>query len=352
MAELDSSLVLGDLKVTGGINLSGDLSITGITSMTGKLSLASLQIGTSTTAGYYLKANDASGNVAWAALPADKYLSGVAGSGDGTVTFTVTNGSNITWDSSHSHSEYITTDKYLSGVSGTCGGNITFTVTNGSNITWDSSHRHQIPVGQSTYYNHSTSAYADAPIYSRPDTEDGWIYCDSVNAQYGIYHRQINTNLVVSGNVDLPGNSIAFIGSNALAAYVALQTGNTYFKGTLTVGGASATVNGQAVVLTNDSRLTDPRLPILHGDSNHNCYAYARISFIPGQSQAIWTHNKGWGDYIIQITPNSPETHFYYTNRSSNSITICLDDPAYESIDVDVVLINPVGITNSGFTMS
>ena len=39
----------------------------------------------------------------------NNYLTGVSGSGDGTVTFTRTGLSNLTWDASHSHSEYLLT---------------------------------------------------------------------------------------------------------------------------------------------------------------------------------------------------------------------------------------------------
>jgi hypothetical protein len=126
--------------------------------------------------------------------------------------------------------------------------------------------------------------------------------------------------------------------------------------GTLSVAadtvGVSLGTTGITACAGNDSRLSDARTPVTHGDSLHNCYAYARISFAAGQSQAVWTHNKNWSNYIIQITPNSPETHFYYMNKAANTITICLDDPAYEALDVDVVLINANTITTSGFTMS
>ena len=52
------------------------------------------------------------GDGAWA-TPSDvdtnNYLTGVSGSGDGTVTFTRSGLSNLTWDASHSHSEYLLT---------------------------------------------------------------------------------------------------------------------------------------------------------------------------------------------------------------------------------------------------
>ena len=51
------------------------------------------------------------GDGAWAvptAADGNNYLTGVSGSGDGTVTFTRSGLSNLTWDASHTHSEYLT----------------------------------------------------------------------------------------------------------------------------------------------------------------------------------------------------------------------------------------------------
>lgn len=106
-------------------------------------------------------------------------------------------------------------------------------------------HVSQIPVGVTTWYNHSSSSYTDAAIYSRDNTEDGWIYLDKSNAQYGVYHRQIDSTLTVASNEDLPMNSIAFIGNNTLGAYIQLNTGNAYFKGTV-----KASITGNAGTAT------------------------------------------------------------------------------------------------------
>jgi hypothetical protein len=88
-----------------------------------------------------------------------------------------------------------------------------------------------------SYRDHSVGAFDDAPIYSRASTEDNWIYCDTANAQWGIYHRNIDSTLVVSGQPDLPQNSIAFIGGNNLTAYVNLANGNVYCGDIIASGG-------------------------------------------------------------------------------------------------------------------
>ncbi|HZI10644.1 MAG TPA: tail fiber domain-containing protein [Myxococcus sp.] len=65
-------------------------------------------------------------------------------------------------------------------------------------------------------------------LYSAPDDRDAWIYLDSANTRsnWGIYHRQLND--AVKG---LPGNSIGFIGSSKLQAYISLRDGSAHFAG-------------------------------------------------------------------------------------------------------------------------
>jgi hypothetical protein len=95
-----------------------------------------------------------------------------------------------------------------------------------------------------TYRDHAISAANDAPIKSRIGTEDNWIYCDAANAQWGIYHRNIDSDLVVSGQPTLPANSIAYIGANQIASYVDMSNGNGYYRGSLSASNLSGTNTG------------------------------------------------------------------------------------------------------------
>jgi hypothetical protein len=107
----------------------------------------------------------------------NNYLSGVSGSGNGTVTFSRSGLSSLTWDASHSHtlsrstsgSGNVVTDvtlngmgftvyygtvssgggtadgnNYLSGVSGSGNGTVTFSRSGLSSLTWDASHSHTL----------------------------------------------------------------------------------------------------------------------------------------------------------------------------------------------------------------
>jgi hypothetical protein len=65
--------------------------------------------------------------------------------GDGVFTASLKVGSNNVWHSGNFNPSTkldATADKYLSNVFGTVGGTITFTIANGTNITWDSAHTH------------------------------------------------------------------------------------------------------------------------------------------------------------------------------------------------------------------
>jgi hypothetical protein len=95
-----------------------------------------------------------------------------------------------------------------------------------------------------TYRDHSASAANDAPIKSLSGSEDNWIYLDAANAQWGIYHRNIDTPLVVAGQPTLPANSIAFIGANEIASYVNLSNGNGFFRGSLSASNFSGSSSG------------------------------------------------------------------------------------------------------------
>ncbi len=143
-------------------------------------------------------------------------------------------------------------------------------VTAGADLTASdlpTNHNNYIPVAQTTWYSHTPSAWNDASIVSRGGAEDGWIFCDGVNGQYGIYHRQIDSNLVVAGNETLLSNSIAFIGGNSLASYINLSGGHGYFKGNLKVGGTIDTGQGATELYLMDQNVKTTSSPTFAGQT-------------------------------------------------------------------------------------
>lgn len=447
------------IKENGRVGI-GTISPSTLLDVNGTIKSTGFQLGSSTTAGYVLTANT-SGIGTWSALPADKYLSAVSSTdgGNGTITFTVANGTNITLNATHTHSylpisssETIDvnampgysklylgssanwTNKYTStnnatgfvnlnthpgsyysqlwfdtggdnfyhrvinnGVIGNwrkvwTDGNLTFGTSATNMATGNHTHAN-LSAGNGitgTTYNGSTAydwsivshagtAGSIGTIVVGTDTIGVSLGTTSTTAAAGNHTHTINDvtwlgnqNLICSAtangqewSIDLsPGTYTntywqVYSVPRATACLKAdSNTGNvsTGFNltvgGTLAVTGISATVGGQAVVLTNDTRLTDARTAVVHGDEKHNHQVFARILFAKGQSKAVWTHNKNWSDYIVQITPDSPETHFFYSEKTNNSISICLDDEAYEALNVDVMLTNASSIAASGFTMS
>ena len=83
----------------------------------------------------------------------------------------------------------------------------------------------------SNWKDHNINNYLDAAIISRDNTEDSWIFLDKASAQWGIYQRQIDSDLVNAGQPTLPANSLGYIGGNNLNAYLCLGDGRTFAKG-------------------------------------------------------------------------------------------------------------------------
>jgi hypothetical protein len=355
---------------------SNSLRTDGAINVAGKLTTSYIQIGNSTTTGYYLTAADTNGNASWTALPADKYLSEISGTCNSNVTFTVANGTNITWNSAHTHINdhspssdnqnvftSVTVNKANAIAVNTGEGviNVDNLSTDlgfiaGTNVTLNHDITNKIIKITATAYDgvngvklngtsFSIDALTSAECLSQTNAAEivvlsGGIYTKLGTTSTTAASGDHNHSNLIAGN-GITGNT--YDGKTQCTWSISSNTGTDSSVGTIVVGtdsiGVSLGNTGVTACAGNDPRLSDDRTPVIHDDSLHNCYAYARISFDVGKTKAIWTHNKNWNNYIIQITPNSPETHFYYTDRTSNSITIGLDDPAYEPLDVDVVLI-------------
>ena len=135
------------------------------------------------------------------------------------------------WDAAYTHASSSGTDHTYINQDVSTTANVTFNqVTTTTKVIGSVEAR----TGFSTYASHGSSAYLDAAIISRSD--DSWIFCDSADASNGIYHRQVGSDLVITGQQTLPGDSIAFIGAGNLVSYICLTNGNAFFKGNVICG--------------------------------------------------------------------------------------------------------------------
>lgn len=76
---------------------------------------------------------------------------------------------------------------------------------------------------------------AAANILTRGNDEDSWVILDnSGGANYGMYYRNINSDLVVSGSQTLPKNTYALVGGSDVKHYFNLDNGDVFHKGKLT----------------------------------------------------------------------------------------------------------------------
>jgi hypothetical protein len=68
--------------------------------------------------------------------------------------------------------------------------------------------------------------------------------------------------------------------------------------------------------------------PIKNTPSNNS------ITISAGSTSYTWTHNLGLTNYIVKLSTNNPEPHIYWSNKTTNAITINLDD----SYDTDTIV--------------
>jgi hypothetical protein len=183
----------------------------------------------------------------------------------------------------------------------------------------------------------------------RSDVSNAYIYGNAAwhagNLTFGTGNSNMSRGDHVHANL-IAGNGITgttYTGGAAQTWSIASHAGTAGSVGTITVTadavGVSLGTTSTTACAGNDSRLSDSRTPVEHGDSLHNNNKYARITFTGGTSNIgyQWNHALNSANVIFSFAPNSPETHVYYTIVDNNNVKIYLDDAPYEDIVVDVV---------------
>ena len=98
----------------------------------------------------------------------------------------------------------------------------------------------------------TSSPSSNVCLQSPGNDRDAWIYRDvsggAGGTNWGIYHRQIDSTVA-----NLPGNSVGFVGSNTLRAYIVLGDGSAYFAGNVGIGTTSPEAS---LHVTNGSRFS------------------------------------------------------------------------------------------------
>ena len=118
-------------------------------------------------------------------------------------------------------------------------------------ITWSQGNSSHLGTGaaQTTYVGNSS--VNNAAIKSNSNTEDMWVMNWGDSAAWGIYNRNIDSDLAVTNAITVPANSTAFIGAGLARTYINHANGNI---GTLgTVEGSKLKILGGAGYFFNDA---------------------------------------------------------------------------------------------------
>lgn len=249
------------------------------------------------------------GDGAWA-TPSDvdtnNYLTGVSGSGDGTVTFTRQGLGNLTWNAAHSHSEYLTSNAAdtatgkitfnggLEVLSGTGGGAFRIKRNSGSTTGDDITDIHMDD--GSTYFDIDNDLDGDGGAFRFRRKAGGafaepQIYANSSRVFTDGYHPNADT-LTTTRNIALTG----------------AVTGNANFDGSSNISIATTatadptlTINGDASGSATFTNLGNATLTLTVADDSHN----HTISNVDGLQTALNAKQDSFGDVSTTILPSN-----------------------------------------------
>lgn len=165
-------------------------------------------------------------------------------------------------------------DKYLINVSGSGNGTVTFSVNNSSNITWDASHTH-------------TNDHA--PGSDNQNVFAELIILDSNNSVTGTYTVQSQND------------------------QIKLKEGNKI----------SLSMSSNVVTIDYVEDIAIGTVTFTIGDSTSKTF----------------THNLNTTNYVVLLSASNPQRHIYYSNKTTTTVDICIDDAPYdEDIEISILV--------------
>jgi hypothetical protein len=93
-------------------------------------------------------------------------------------------------------------------------------------VTWSGGNSSHLGTGANVTTYVGNSSVNNAIIRSNNNSNDAWIMNWGDSPVYGIYNRNIESDLAVAGALTVPSNSTAFIGAGLAKAYIRHSTGN------------------------------------------------------------------------------------------------------------------------------
>lgn len=153
----------------------------------------------------------------------------------------------------------------------------------------------------------------------------------------------LGVNLGTTGTTACAGND-SRLHSPALAGHSSWANQNVLTTSAVTFAGL--TINGNITVTGTVDGVDISSFKSSYDSHNHDS-SYKKTADIKATSATInagstsytWTHNLGTTSYAIQATLDTPDRHIYYSNKTSNSIVINIDDECDQNIKVDLVAI-------------
>jgi len=197
-------------------------------------------------------------------------------------------------------------------------------------VTWSGGNSSHFGTGAAvtTYVGNST--VNNAAIKSNSNTEDMWIMNWGDSTAWGIYNRNIDSDLVVTNAITIPANSTAFIGAGLARTYINHTQGNIGTLGTVTAPTFSGNLTGNVT-----GNLTGDVTGDLTGNAYLNTIAYQGGEGTELDNNAF--NGSGTGTNFRWIESNSNTTGTTWKKIADVIVTSI----GYSGVQMEVKVLQP-----------